>query len=133
MNVRRIEVIIISAVAIHSFILGVALLCQPFWALEFAGWDYNGSRFFPAQSGIFLIILSGAYFAGIKWRQFAWFLVMTKATAVIFLISESFYGGAPVRTLLLSALLDGLMGAAVAVALVIASRRPYHQICIKQL
>ena len=122
MNTRRIEVIVISAVAIHSFVLGVALLVWPAWSLEFVGWDYDGSRFFPAQSGIFLLVLSGAYFAGIRWRQFAWFLVGSKSTAVLFLLSESFYGSGPITILILSALFDGIMGAAVAVVLVTGNR-----------
>lgn len=87
----------------------------PQWLLWHLGWDYAGPWFFPHQAGIFLIILSWAYFAGVWRTEFAWFLVASKTTAVIFLLAECAAGGPPV--LLVAAIFDGLMGAAVAIAI----------------
>ena len=121
MKVRHIEVAVICAVALHSFVLGTIMLVNPTGALRFAGWEYEGPRFFPAQSGIFLLILGGAYLAGAWKRPFAWFLVASKAAAVIFLVGEALLGGAP-RICLLAALGDAAMGAAVAIVAAAATR-----------
>lgn len=90
------------------------MLVMPLWALDLVGWGYEGPRFFPAQAGVFLLLLGCGYFIGIWLRPFAWFLVGSKATAVVFLLSESLYNDIPARLLLSAALLDGLMGAGVA-------------------
>ena len=117
MNIRQIKKLLICAIALHSFVLGTALLVNPKWVLGLSGWNYNGPSFFPAQSGIFLLILAGAYLAGLWYRAFAWFLVASKATAVVFLIAEYIIGAAP-RLVLLAAFFDGLMGVVVAIALI---------------
>lgn len=113
MSARRLEQLIIFAVALHSVILGAVMLVCPIEFLHLAGWEYEGSTFFPAQSGIFLLILAGAYVAAIWRRPFAWFLVASKASAVLFLLGEYALGNGP-ATLLATAAFDGLMGAAVA-------------------
>jgi hypothetical protein len=112
-----VEQAVIAAVAVHSFVLGFVLLYCPRWLLVNLGWNYEGPWFFPHQAGIFLILLSWAYLAGIWRTEFAWFLVASKATAVVFLLAECAAGGAP-PVLLLAALFDGLMGAAVAAAII---------------
>ncbi len=121
MNRRWVEVFVISAVALHSFALGFAMLVRPAWTLALLGWDYEGPLFFPAQSGIFLLILGGAYLTAIWRRPFAWFLVASKAAAVAFLVSEWGLGGGP-SMVLVAAFFDGLMGTGVAVAVLLASR-----------
>lgn len=121
MNARRIEVFVISMVALHSLVLGMAMLVAPIRTLGLAGWQYDGSAFFPAQSGLFLLLLGGAYLAGVRFRPFAWFLVVSKGTAVLFLVAEVFLlQDRPI--LLLAALLDALMGTAVAIAVTAAVR-----------
>jgi hypothetical protein len=112
-NARRLERLVIAAVALHSLVLGTALLARPARTLQLVGWQYEGPSFFPAQSGLFLLILGGAYLAAIWHRQFAWFLVGSKAAAFVFLLAEYATGNGPVM-LLPAALLDGLMGLAVA-------------------
>ena len=113
MNIRRPDQFIIGAVALHSIILGAAMLFQPTRMLGLVGWEYEGSVFFPAQSGIFLLILGGAYVAAIWHQPFVWLLVASKATALVFLFAEYLAGNAP-PIILLQAVLDGFMGIAVA-------------------
>ena len=114
-NSRRLEQLVVGAVALHSLILGTVLLLFPARTLHLAGWDYDGPLFFPAQAGIFLIILGIAYTIGIWRRSFVWFLIGTKAVAVIFLVSQYLAGTGP-ALLLLAAVLDGVMGGGVAAA-----------------
>jgi hypothetical protein len=120
-NVCRLDRLLIAAVGLHSLVLGTALLVHPAWILGMAGWQYDGPLFFPAQSGIFLLILGGAYLAGIRHRPFAWLLVASKAAAVTFLLVEYALGNGPVL-LLPAAVFDGLMGLAVAVAVIRCDR-----------
>lgn len=106
----------VAAVAAHSLVLGIAMLLQPLATLTLTGWDYRGPAFFPAQSGIFLLVLGGAYVVGV-WRvSFAWLLVASKAAAVVFLVTAYSLGAVP-NIALLAALLDGVMGIGVAAAL----------------
>ncbi len=118
MNHRRISQIIIGGVALHSLVLGTLMLLIPVEFLNWLGWPYRGPVFFPSQSGIYLLILGGAYLAGVRYRPFAWFLVATKAAAVIFLLSHALVETGPRPFLLQVALLDGLMGLAVVLVLV---------------
>jgi hypothetical protein len=117
LNLWRIEKLLIGAVALHSLLLGAMMLFFPTWALAMVSWEFSESHFFPSQSGIFLIVLSGAYAAALWYRPFAWYLVATKTVAVLFLVGEYLIGQAP-STILLAALGDGLMGAAVAAVLI---------------
>lgn len=115
MSGRLLERLIIAAVALHSFVLGGAMLLFPVSTLSFFGWSYSGTPFFPSQCGIFLVILGGGYVAAIWRRPFAWFLVGSKAVAVVFLLTHAAVGDPATTPLLLrTALLDGLMGIAVA-------------------
>jgi hypothetical protein len=121
-SARRLQSLIIAAVALHSLVLGTAMLARPAQTLQLAGWQYEGPSFFPAQSGLFLLILGGAYLAAIWHHSFAWFLVASKAAAVAFLLAEYATGNGP-PSLLPAALLDGLMGLAVAAVVVWNARR----------
>lgn len=121
MTISRIRKLLVGAVALHSIALGGAMYLQPAWTLSVTGWGYDGSQFFPAQSGVFLLLLGGACIVGIWQRPFAWFLVATKSAAVVFLLGEYFIRTAP-GLALVAAVLDGLMGAAVAAALIWEAR-----------
>ncbi len=130
MNVKSLEKIIIAAVALHSIVLGVAMLVDPVWTLELCGWKYDGDIFFPQQAGVFLVIFGGAYVVALWRRPFAWFLVASKAAAVAFLLAEYLAGAAAPATLLVAGLFDGMMGLAVAVVLMLGAlsrgARPVH-------
>ena len=103
----------LALVAAHSILLGVLML---FWPLEFLGrfgWEYADSRFFPAQSGLFLLLLGIVYAVAIRERALVGLVVLSKAAAFVFLVSEVARGSGPVL-LLLTAVIDGVMGAGVA-------------------
>lgn len=115
-DARRPLQLLVGAVAAHSLALGVCMLLVPKWTLGLVGWDLQGPAFFPAQSGLFLMLLGAAYARGVRERSFAWFLVASKGSAVVFLVGAVLLDSAP-GIVLLTALLDGLMGAAVLAAL----------------
>jgi len=93
------------------------MLFCPTWTLNVFGWPYDGPTFFPAQSGIFLLLLGISYMGGIYHIQFAFFLVGSKVCAVAFLLVQHFVN-AEQGLLLQAAAGDAIMGAAVAAALV---------------
>lgn len=117
MTLERLRKIVIAAVAAHSLVLGAVMLIAPAWMLKMTGWQYEGPSFFPAQSGLFLMILGGGYAAALWSQPFAWFLVASKAAAIVFLVAEYVCGNGPL-TLLPVAAFDGLMGLAVALVVV---------------
>ena len=117
MSITLLRKFIVGAVAAHSLVLGAAMLLFPLWTLRLSGWHYEGDTFFPSQSGLFLFLLGSLYLVAVRHAPLAWFLVATKATAVVFLITQSVLIELP-PLILLAAVLDGLMGAGVAAALV---------------
>ncbi len=123
MNFRRLEIVTILFIAGHSVILGAAMLFQPAVALDLFGWDYQGPMFFPAQSGVFLMLLGGIFLAAIGHRKLIWFIIASKSTAVVFLLSQQFLlsPGAP-AVILLAAAGDGIMGTTVAAIFIRQSR-----------
>ncbi len=119
LNPRRIETIIVFLIALHSVLLGLAMTFHPIHLLKLFGWNYQGPMFFPTQTGV-LLVLFGILFAAILFhRTLTWFIVVVKTAAVVFLLSQHFILGpdAP-DTILIAALLDGLMGASVAAILI---------------
>ncbi len=114
MNVRRLENIIILLISLHSLILGVAMLFQPARMLQLSGWEYDGPLFFPAQSGLFLLLSAGVYFASVRHRKLLWFILASKTAAVAFLLAEYLIIVDAPLSMLIAALLDGLMAAIIA-------------------
>ena len=117
MNAKKTERFLISAVALHSCGMGIAMLFMPVQTLKMIGWNYEGPLFFPSQSGIFLLILGGAYITGIWYKPFAWFLVASKFFAVLFLSTSIILDTAP-DVILFPSILDGAMGLLVATVLI---------------
>jgi hypothetical protein len=105
--------VLLALVAAHSILLGVVMLVWPFGLLSRFGWEVTGSRFFPAQSGLFLLILGIVYATAIRNRSLVWLVVLSKAFAVLFLAGEAFRGSCP-PVVYATAAIDGLMGLAVA-------------------
>jgi len=116
MTATPVRKILVGITALHSLILGGAMLLAPDFVLEASGWNDIQPTFFVEQSGIFLVVLGVAYAAGIRHRRFAWFLVATKVAAVAFLLSEFFVRAVP-PSIVLAAVLDGLMGLGVGAAM----------------
>ena len=124
MNSRRLEIITVLLVAGHSMILGATMLFWPAGTLDLFGWDYQGPMFFPAQSGVFLILLGGVFLAAIRHRKLTWFIMASKGAAVVFLVWQHFLLGTAAPTaILLAAAGDGIMGTTVAAFFFWQSRR----------
>jgi len=111
----------ILAVSAHSVIAGICLLGFPSWMLRVVGWSYSGDIFWPRQAGLFLLILGIAYGAAIWYRPIVWLLIGSKASALVFLLSQALWLEAPRLTVPLG-LIDGSMGLAVFVLLLLARR-----------
>ena len=97
--------------SLHSLLLGFTMLVFPSWFLTIMRWPYPERPFYPSQSGIFLIILCVAYFSALKYRGMVRFIIFSKMAAVAFLLALLFFVSAP-SVILLTAILDGLMGSA---------------------
>lgn len=123
MNRGRLLQGLIAVVALHSLLLGGAMLADPHRTLNLAGWDYDGDRFFPAQCGIFLVILGLGYVVAVRHRAYAWGLVASKVIAVLFLAGELLRGSGP-PMLLAAAGVDASMAAAVTSLLVLTKAGP---------
>jgi len=117
MRARRIKTLVVGLVAAHSMILGTAMLFAPRATMALFGWGYRGGTFYPSQAGVFLLLLGIAYAIGARQRAFARFLVGSKAVAVVFLVTQYVQGNAP-PVVLTAAIGDGVMGLAVAAALI---------------
>ncbi len=121
MTAQTFRRITVGLVALHSFALGTAMLFWPTLTLRTFGWPYDGPTFFPSQSGILLLLLGVSYVGGIYHLPFVVFLVISKACAVAFLVTQ-YLTNEEQGLILESASLDAIMGTAVAVALVLEYR-----------
>jgi hypothetical protein len=112
-------------VAVHSIVLGIAMMVAPVWTVGIVGWRVDGlatELFFMAQAGVFLVILGGAYAMGVVYRPFAWLLVASKAAALAFLLVSAALLPVP-PAIVLAGVGDGLFGAMVALLLMAETRQ----------
>ena len=86
---RRLEGVGIVLIALHSFLIGLALLVMTRWVLDFAGWTGVDHLFFPRQSGAFHIVLALGYLIEYRRTGGISLLILAKATAVVFLLALS--------------------------------------------
>ena len=103
---------LLAAVALHSIVLGTIMLAAPAAFMALFGWELTGSPFFPAQSGLFLLILGTIYAGAITNRSLVWTVFLSKGMAFLFLVGEAMAGHCP-QIVYLTAALDGAMGLAV--------------------
>ncbi len=103
----------VRLVAIHSALVGVALLLAPEGLFAIFGWSTLEPLFFVRQGGVFHCVLAWAYLLEYRRSGGVALLVTAKTTAFVFLTSIWLLGeGAWVVPL--SGVTDGLMGLAVA-------------------
>ncbi len=60
-NPGKLLAFILNIIAFHSFAVGVALILQPQFLMEFSGFGQNCQRFFPVQGGVFHIVMAICY------------------------------------------------------------------------
>lgn len=82
-------------VAVHSFLIGVGLIIQHPDIMKFFGFDRCMESFFPAQGGVFHIIMSFGYILAAvdldKYFSIALFSIVVKLCATIFLFTYYFF------------------------------------------
>lgn len=92
---RKFYLGLVLVVSVHSLALGIALCFTPTLFLKKTGWLYAERLFFPSQSGVFLIILAGGYFAALRYYRMVFFILFSKIVAVVFLGTHYFFLDAP--------------------------------------
>jgi len=98
--------------ALHSVAVGVGLIVQIKPLMSFMGFSNIAQPFFPAQGGIFHVIMAGAYLlAGRnqqKYKCLIPFSIFVKTCATVFLFTY-FLAFQSIPLILLSGVGDGLM------------------------
>lgn len=108
----RAERWLVVLIALHTYVIGVALLAVPGWALRFGGWETVPPLFFPRQAGVFHLVLGTGYLLEYARQRGIALLLTAKALATLFLGAATLLGGAPWFVGFAGAA-DGLMGLAV--------------------
>lgn len=112
---------ILWLVAVHSIAIGLALIIQPAVLMEWSGFGSEYERFFPAQGGVFHLLMAVAYVMGAmnskKYHYLIVFSIIVKVVATTFLLIYCFMVEFK-WTNLIFGLVDGVMGAMIFIALV---------------
>ncbi|MEJ2655862.1 MAG: hypothetical protein P8012_01535 [Desulfobacterales bacterium] len=107
-------------VAFHSLAMGLILIAQPAALMHAAGFGSDCGHFFPAQGGVFHLLMFVVYLMGAihieKYYYFIVFSIFVKAVATFFLIIYCFAVEFK-WVVLLSGIADGLMGLMIFMAL----------------
>jgi len=107
-------------VALHSIAMGLALIAQPALLMKLSGFGSECERFFPAQGGVFHILMAVAYIMGAthieKYYYLTVFSIIVKALATLFLMIYCFAVEFK-WIVLLSGIGDGVMGLMIFLAL----------------
>ena len=85
---------VLVLVAIHTLAIGLTLIAQPAVLMEFAGFNPGCEHFFPAQGGVFHLIVFVVYLMGAthieKHHSFIVLSIFIKALATFFLLIYCF-------------------------------------------
>jgi hypothetical protein len=110
--IRRLLVIVLWLVGIHSLCFGLSLVILPCSILEFFGFTIS-EKFYATQGGVFHLIICYAYFKSAIQPENSDDLIIlaciTKFSATVFLFMY-FLFGKQILIILLSGILDFLMG-----------------------
>ena len=104
---------VLVLVAIHSLAFGLTLIAQPAVLMDFAGFNPDCDHFFPAQGGVFHLLMFVVYLMGAtqieKYHYFIVLSIFIKAVATLFLVMYCF--AAEFKWIVfLSGIGDGSMG-----------------------
>ena len=110
---------ILWVVAAHSILMGVALISQPSILMEWSGFKSGYEQFFPAQGGVFHLLMAVAYGMGAtdsqKYHFLITFSIIVKVVATIFLLIYCF--AVEYKWIfLVSGIGDGVMGTTIFIA-----------------
>ncbi|MBR9975656.1 MAG: hypothetical protein KFF77_08745 [Bacteroidetes bacterium] len=116
-RVSRLLSLVLHGVALHSFLTGLGLLLQPVFLIDWAGWKPVTEPFFPAQGGVFHMLMAALYVKAALREEtrpvLIPFIIIVKSVAAVFLLAYHFFF-APVWIVFLSGLADGAMAITVA-------------------
>ena len=125
---RRLLIIILWLVTLHTVAVGIALIAMPISWLSFFGFSVI-EKFFTVQGGVFHLVLGMVYVSAALDIEHADRLVQisiaAKFTATVFLITYYLVVN-PIWMSLVSGIGDGLMGGAILLAY-LAYRRDSHE------
>jgi hypothetical protein len=112
---RKLLVVVLWLIAIHSICFGLTLIWLPNRYIELFGFTLP-EKFFAVQGGVFHLIISYAYITvardPVNSRQMVILSVLTKFAATIFLLAYYFFVKQIVMVMI-SGVIDFLMGFAV--------------------
>ena len=115
--------LLILLIGVHSCVLALGLLFLPRQMVALLGMDVGPAIFFPSKAGIFLLILGVVYLLALKEPAYVLVILLSKAAAVVFLVTHAaFLSGPPI--LWLAVLGDGGMLMALSIALRLERCRP---------
>lgn len=104
--------LVLYGIALHSLLTGIVLFLQPGSFIAWGGWAEVSEPFFPAQGGVFHILMALLYAKAARPDQERlWilpFIVIVKITAAVFLLGYYFLVH-PIWVVLVSGVLDGAM------------------------
>lgn len=87
--------LLIVLIGVHSCILGALMLFAPEFMMRILGFSEPGPRFFPSQSGIFLLIIGIYYLLALVYPAFEITIPLSKSFAVLFLTVHALFLSAP--------------------------------------
>mgnify|MGYP000238766112 CR=1 FL=1 len=97
---------------VHSFFIGLGLIIQHPDIMKFFGFDKCMESFFPAQGGVFHIVMSFGYLMAAidldRYFSLALFSIIVKLCATIFLFTYYFFV-APIWMVFASGIQDGIL------------------------
>jgi hypothetical protein len=96
-------------IAAHTFVIGLALLLAPTFALSFGGWKEIPAPFFPQQAGVFHFVLGFGYLRELQCRGGVSLLLLAKTAAFVFLMGSTVLSTVP-WFVTFAGVADGLMG-----------------------
>ena len=108
-GIARAERWLVWLIALHSVVVGVMLLFLPAWSAAFGGWGEASPLFFARQAGVFHFVVAFAYVYEYLRHRGVTILVVTKATAFVFLVTAALLGE-PAWSVAFSGVADGGMG-----------------------
>lgn len=85
MDWRKIERWVVVLVAMHSFGVGVVLICFSRWAAAFGGWGDADLVFFVRQGGAFHLVVATGYILEYFKYSSVRLLLFAKSVGVVFL------------------------------------------------
>jgi hypothetical protein len=123
--VRRLLILTLWLVGIHSFCFGISLIVFPCGVLEYFGFTIS-QKFYATQGGVFHLIICYAYFKSAldpeNSKDLITLACITKFSATIFLFCYYLFG-LQIIIILISGILDFLMGATILILYMLFRRQ----------